>query len=148
MRILVVEDDAFKRDKLVDAVSDAVTNCAFEFARSYKSGLRSVVVGGCDLVLLDMTLPSFDISEEEDGGPPLVFGGREVLRQMKRRGIKTPVIVVTQFEQFDSSGSSITLAELTEQLAMDYADIVRDVVYYNPTQSGWRDHLRAALGVS
>lgn len=145
MRIAVVEDDAFKRDKLVEATKEVIPQAIFSFAKSYKSGLRLAVSQDHDLVLLDMTLPSFDITEEADGGPPLVYGGREILRQMARRRIEKPVILVTQFEQFEAANDALSLAELTDELREEYGHLLLATIYYNPTQSSWRDHLRTAL---
>lgn len=145
MKILIIEDDALKCAKITELVEEVNPAAVLSYARSYKSGLKAAVLKECDLILLDMTLPTFDITDEEEGGPPLAFGGREVLRQLRRHQVRVPVVVVTQFEQFESSGSTITLAELTSEMRAEFSDNFISTVYYNPTQSKWRDLLRQEI---
>ena len=145
MIIAVIEDDDLKCGKIVEFLKEAIPESRILIAKSYKSGLRLSIQPDLDLIILDMTLPSFDISADEDGGPPLVYGGRELLRQMKRRNVRAPVIVVTQYEQFESTGDVITLGDLTSEMSEEFPELFVGSVYYNPTQSRWRDSLRNAL---
>lgn len=145
MIIAVIEDDAFKCAKIIEVISEQLPAAEFRTARSYKSGLRAAIADDLDLIILDMTLPSFDISADEEGGPPLVYGGKELLRQMKRRGVATPVIVVTQFEQFETTGDAVTLEELNSEMRDEFSGSLVESIYYNPTQSRWRELLRSAV---
>lgn len=147
MIVAVIEDDAFKCAKIIEFLREQLPDAEFRTARSYKSGLRTAISSDLDLIILDMTLPSFDISVDEEGGPPLVYGGRELLRQMKRRAVVTPVIVVTQFEQFETTGDAVTLDELTSEMKEEFSGILIDSIYYNPTQSRWRELLKSAVSL-
>jgi DNA-binding response OmpR family regulator len=78
-RILVVEDDRSIREGIADAL--AYQGYAPVQADRADRGLEKALHGGCDLVLLDLVLPSGD--------------GLEVLRQVRAAKPTLPVIVLT-----------------------------------------------------
>src|SRR4051812_42581245 len=98
MRILLVEDEAPKRDNIRSLLSQMALLEGVQEARSVGSAIRALRSGSFDLILLDMSLPTFDIVAGESGGRPQGFGGVEVLRYMDRFQVTTPAIVVTAFE--------------------------------------------------
>jgi hypothetical protein len=87
-----------------------------------------------------MTMPSFDITVDEDGGRPQAYAGRELLRHMAENDIHTPAIVVTQFEKFGEGTDSLTLEQLDEQLKKEH-DQYRGTVYYNAASDDWKEAL-------
>ena len=96
---MLVEDEAPKREhiqRFLDAVGFAIE---LVFARSVNSALDKLESEKPDLLLLDMSLPTFDIGERESGGRPQGFGGTEVLRQMEMLGLSCPTIVITGYEK-------------------------------------------------
>ena len=78
-RILLVEDEP----GLVLTLSDRLARegYAIETTSDGESGLERAAAEGFDLVLLDVMLPSMN--------------GFDVLRELRRRGIETPVIMLT-----------------------------------------------------
>lgn len=142
MTALIVEDDELKMRRLQAFLTGEVPKLEIELARSYKSGLRAIVNRPYALVILDMTLPSFDIQWGTDGGRPLSLGGRELLRQMKRRAATYPTAVVTGFDTFGFGPEAVTLAQLNDELVREFSDFYLGSVYFNATTDDWRDHLR------
>ncbi|MCJ7996909.1 hypothetical protein J5N58_20810 [Rhizobium cremeum] len=145
MKILLIEDDDFKGERIGSFLVAELPDHHIERARSYKSGLRSLSSSEFALVILDMTLPTYDIQPGADGGRPMKLGGRELLRQMKRRLLGYPVVVVTGFDTFGSGSEATTLSTLDEDLATEFGGIYRGSVYFNATSDEWRDHLRLAI---
>jgi DNA-binding NarL/FixJ family response regulator len=145
MRILLVEDDELKRDVVVEFLQSAVNEAQINEARSFQSGLRAMLAGHFDVVILDMTMPTFDISEGEDGGRPQPYAGREMLRQMKRRGLHIPTLVLTQFDRFGEGGDALTLAELDEDLKQSHPENYRGAIYYAATDEEWKQKLQSML---
>lgn len=141
MKILLIEDDPNKKTQLCNFLSN-IKEVNIIQTNSYKSGLRAVVKDAYDLVILDMSMPTFDITINESGGRILPFAGKEILRQMKRRNIIIPTIVVTQFEKFGEYEKMIYLEELNEELAIEFSENYIDTVNYNPTSSSWIDSLK------
>ena len=142
MRVLIVEDDENKSQQLEVFVREVVPHAFIVVAKSYNSGLREILANYQDIILLDMTLPTYDIGLNEDGGRPQHYGGRLILQQMQRRSIVTPVVVVTQFDVFGEGAEKLTRDELDKQLRQDHSSIYLGTVYYNAAVEGWKGQLR------
>lgn len=140
MNILIVEDDLSKSDDLVAFSIREFPQCTYEVARSFQSGLRAVLEGSHDLVLLDMTMSNYDRSIEDDGGRPHHFAGREILRQMLREEVVTPAIVVTHFGRFGEEAEEVTLAELKADLEVRFPNYI-GTVHYRSNVNDWESQL-------
>lgn len=142
MNILIVEDDDQKYKHIS---SFLIESCEIKIKitrnKSLHSALDSITSNIFDLILLDMTLPTFDISVHEDGGRPQARAGREVLRQMKRRNINFPVIVITQFDVFGVGKDEITLDELNLQLMNSHHGTYLGAIYYSTYSDKWKKDL-------
>jgi DNA-binding response OmpR family regulator len=79
MRILIVEDDAQLGDGLLHGLREA--GFAADWVRDGAAAERALVAEGFGAVVLDLGLPRVD--------------GREVLRRLRARGDRTPVLVLT-----------------------------------------------------
>lgn len=148
MQILLIEDDEEKLRQITDFLMSSFTEPKVVVARSFDAGLRKVISDSTttDVVLLDMSMPSYDISwREPTGGVPESFAGRELLAQMKLRSIRIPTIVVTMFDSFGEKPNKMSLEQLSAQLKQHYSPPFRDLVYYNSRQEGWRSALRESI---
>jgi CheY-like chemotaxis protein len=143
VKVLLVEDDENKRLRLLSVLQSIGSEVVC--AASYQGALRALLLAGYDAIVLDMTLPTFDISEEDDGGRPQALGGQELLRQMKRRRIGSPVIVVTQFDQFGERRDALTRQQLDAELRTHHRDIYAGLVFYDSTTEGWKEQLVVLL---
>src|SRR5260370_28108439 len=79
MRVLLVEDDAMIAQGLQTALRQG--GFAVDWMRDGKSAAGALQAAVCDLVLLDLGLPLRD--------------GIDVLRELRKRGDATPVIILT-----------------------------------------------------
>jgi CheY-like chemotaxis protein len=144
MRVLVVDDDDNKRRQLCRAVNDTVAVAEITERRSYQSALRALITGNYELVVLDMTMPTFDVASDDDGGRTQAYAGRELLRQMEARAVRTPAIVVTQYEQFGGE-TGLTLGELNAQLAALHPDVYVGSIFFDITTANWRHEFAALI---
>ncbi|UHS55579.1 response regulator [Agrobacterium vaccinii] len=145
MKFLLVEDDENKREQIVRWVAELYPDAEFTLARSLQSGVRAVKENAVECVLLDMTLPNYDVGPEEPGGRKThSFGGRELLKQMDRFDIDIPVIVITQFETFGKSPDAMDLGELDVQLAKEHRNYIASI-YYHASMHGWKEKLRICI---
>lgn len=145
MRVLLVEDDENKWSQVSTFVKSVAPNVKLEIARSLQSGLRAVRTCPPDLILLDMTLPTYDVGPDEAGGQIHPLGGRIFLAQMDRFDIAIPVVVVTQFETFGKDTDQMTLDDLDKDLRKRYGNIYRGTVYYHAAIEDWKDTLQTYL---
>jgi CheY-like chemotaxis protein len=146
MKILIIEDDEDKLLQMTTLLSEALV-AEVVVARSFAEGLRALASNQkYDVLLLDMSMPNFNISSREPtGGVPESFAGRDFLAQMKLRSISTPTIVVTMFDSFGDENSRVSIEALTDQLRKEYSPPFVDLVYYNSRKEGWRAALRGAI---
>jgi len=78
-KMLVIEDER----KLADAIAEGLvrSGCGVSVAYSGEKGLELIHESQVDLIILDIMLPR--------------LGGLETLREMRRGGFKTPVLILT-----------------------------------------------------
>lgn len=139
MKILIVEDNQKKLKNLRKWIENTIDKADVEEAISYTSGVRKIYEGGWDLVLLDMSLPTYDITPQEQGGDKKPLAGKEIMRRMIFRKISTPVIIVTQFETFGDK--EISINSLNEEFVKEYSSIWRGTINYDEIKMTWIEEL-------
>ena len=77
MRILIVEDIEAKMKVIEECISGVREDWEFIEAMSYSDGLQKIYLGGWDLVLMDMSLPTYNISHTESGGTKKPVAGKD-----------------------------------------------------------------------
>lgn len=147
MKILLVEDDKGKARQLVEVLHQQFPTVPIVERRSFQSGLAEALTTRPDIILLDMSIPSYDSDSEraEAGEDFRPYGGREILREVARKRIKSKVIIVTQYAVFTQGVDVMTLDELKEHLASSFAGNYVTTVYYQAAQSNWKNELITAL---
>lgn len=140
MNVLLIEDDETKRRNIVTYVKKLGEN-NITTSGSVNSSVRLLRQQTFDLVLCDMSLPTFDVKAGERGGRPQGFGGREIMRQMIRFEIKTPVIIITQYATFGGPYENMALEELATQLSTEQPTNYKGLVYYNSAFDTWKNDL-------
>jgi two-component system OmpR family response regulator len=85
MRILIVEDDPVLSDGLIRSLRSS--DYAVDFATDGAAADHILSASSFDLVILDLGLPRLE--------------GYEVLRRLRRRGSKTPVLILTALDSLE-----------------------------------------------
>jgi len=137
MKFLIVDDDVNKVNSLSQFVEEKYHEVAVEKSSSFQSGLKKINNNCYDIILLDMSMPLFDITPEEHGGRPSPLAGKDILHRMKKRKITIPVIIVTQYEDFDG----VPLERLGEKLFEEFPNIFMGYVFYSATHENWKNDL-------
>ena len=146
IHILLVEDEKPKQTHIQRFLDQVATDVTVSVARSVNTALDCLEEKPSDLLLLDMSLPTFDVGERESGGRPQGFGGIEILRLMTHAGIACPTIVITGYEAFtQKSGQRVELAQMREELIREFPKIFRGVLHYNSTYDEWERELAKTL---
>jgi hypothetical protein len=145
MKMLIIEDDSHKMRRIAEEVKAFQKDADITEARSYRSGIANLMSLSFDFVLLDMSLPNFDISPEEDGFQTDPFAGRSILSEMFRKRVYTPTAVITMFDTFGDGNDLMTLDELDKELAQNFPQIYRGLVYYNSSEINWKEALRKIM---
>lgn len=147
MKVLIVEDDGFKEQDITEMVAKCLPVATIEHRRSYQSGLAAAISLRPEIVLLDMSIPTFDVAlnSGETGGRPRPYGGRDLLKELTRRKIGSKVIVVTQYDMFGEGQDLMTLEQLKVGLAQQFPNNYLTTVFYKSEQSEWRTAIAEAL---
>ncbi len=153
MKVLIVEDEFDKREKITSYLYSVFESSQLEIveSESLRSGLKTLLqVSDIDVVLLDMSMPGFDItSDEPGGGEPESYAGKELMSQMRLRNIKVPVIVITQYKKFKKE--NISLEELTEEFQTQFPDFFMGTIHFSSAVEGWKksllDYLKKVQGL-
>jgi len=145
MKILLVEDEEPKRKNTLIALKKAVREPVVVEAKSVTSALRELRKSKFDLILLDMSMPTFDVGPGEGGGRPQGFGGIELLRSMDRYQLTVPTVVITAYEQFTSGGTQISLDTLQGTLTSSHPATFKGLVFYNSVVASWAEDLKRKI---
>ncbi|MGD0107878.1 MAG: hypothetical protein ABSC06_28130 [Rhodopila sp.] len=145
MNVLVVEDDEFKAADLLKLLQEGVTGAVIIRAASVTSALRAITYGKFDLIVLDMSLPTFDLSGPGGGGSPQGQGGVEILRLARRLEAKTQYIVVTQYPDVEIDGSDVPLAQAAKRLSSHFGIHVKACLPYEFDRDDWQHAFKRAL---
>lgn len=145
MNLLIIEDDMNKIKQIKDVIEVNYKEIIVQEAYSYQSGMEIVLDLSPDIILLDMSLPTYDITTKEKGGRPRSFGGRDILSEIKRKKIDSKAIIVTQFEDFQDEKESKNLYELKKQLAREFKRNYIGTVFYQPSGIEWQSELKKII---
>ncbi|MFT5297676.1 MAG: CheY-like chemotaxis protein [Colwellia sp.] len=142
MKILLVEDDEYKIDLIVPFIKSMILDVDLTFAASVKSAKKELDNDNeIHVVLLDMTLPTFDMTAGSSGGRPQGFGGLEVLRYMEMVEDSRPVIIVTQFQSFDTDEGTKDISYLNDLLEKEGFENFKGIVPFSSSTESWKDEL-------
>lgn len=145
--ILLVEDEAPKRQHIERFIDQLFRSATVRIARSVNGAYDAIEARMPDLLLLDMSLPTFDIGDRETGGRPQGFGGIEILRYMAAIDIICPTIVITGYDAFPRQGDQpVGLADLRGELEAEFPQLLRGVLHYNSTVDEWKIALNRIFG--
>ena len=149
MKILLVEDDDDKAERVLEFLYASFAEVSVLLKKSLHEGLLTLIAekNSLDLVLLDMSMPNFDIADAEPtGGKPENLAGRDLLTQMKLRKIVIPTIVLTMYDSFEKETERKSIGELKTQLQNDFQPVYKGLIQYSTTQEGWQSSLLKLIG--
>lgn len=144
MKCLLVEDDKYKANNIEDVLNK---NFNIEIVRkmSFKPALIEALNSEYDFILLDMSMLTFDITSDEKGGRPRHYAGKEIILKMQYRNIDTPVIVITQFQNFGEGSGQMNLTDLIKQLESINYKGYQETILYNMVGSEWQEKLLSRI---
>lgn len=141
MKFLIIEDDDYKKNKIVDYIVDIFGDVTFKSAKSVNSAVLLLENLADDyIVLLDMSLPTYDI-DNSSGGKPQGFGGKEILRNMEFLDLNNKVIVITQYESIPLGEEDIGSIQIKRELEEEFEDIFQDLIHFNVVSDAWKEKL-------
>jgi len=139
MKVLFIEDNPQKLKQVSDFIEQQYDNIELTVRRSYNSGLRELIKNNSySLILLDMSLPNYDIEPGESGGDFEKYAGKFLLNEMYRRDITIKVLIITMYLNYVDE-------EFSSELKDNFPNYL-GVVYYNVKEpDGWKNELKLKI---
>ena len=141
MRILIIEDNLNKLKQIRNLLENKYLSCQVDETYAFNNGMNKVLKNNWDLVVLDMSLPTYKISSTESGGDKKPVAGKNIMKRMLNKNILSPVVVITQFETFDDD--KISLESLNKEFETSYSQIWKGTIYYGDDE--WTSNFEALL---
>lgn len=141
MKFLIIEDNRSKLGELKKFLKQNYPSVTIHDALSYTAGLRRVYDEKWDLILLDMSLPVYDMNQQDSGGDKKPVAGKEIMKRMLHKKIVIPTVVVTQFDTFGESG--ITIDSLNKEFENTMREIWKGTVNYGSNM--WANDLKTII---
>ncbi|MNG62702.1 hypothetical protein D3C78_46420 [compost metagenome] len=136
--IYIVEDSDLKIQKIESfLLTNNYTKDQIMIFKSYQSGVQAILKAPPELIILDMSIPTFDKSIDSREGRLRPLGGYDVMKKILFNKIKTRVVVLTQLEFFGEGVEKISFDQLKLKCSENFSDIFLDCIYYSPTESSW-----------
>lgn len=141
MKVLVIEDNPNKLKQIKSFLNEYYDQPQIEETYSFNGGKAKLYEEEWDLILLDMSLPTYDITHTEYGGDKKPVAGKNLMKRMLNRKIFTPVIIITQFETFDDD--RISLDSLNQEFNEKFSSIWKGTIFYG--NDDWNIELKKLL---
>jgi DNA-binding NarL/FixJ family response regulator len=152
MLVYLVEDDPLKSVKisqfLLSAPFGIEMGLGIEVFGSFQSGLKAIIRNMPDLILLDMTLPTFDRNSDAGEGRLRPLGGYELMRKLKLRKLDFSAVVVTQLETFGEGVDRTNYKEITQQCHDEFLSNFLGSVHFGPSSDSWKFELEKIITVN
>lgn len=146
--VLIVEDDEHKIVDLKRELLDVRPDVIVRAERSVRAGVIAVTSQEFDLLILDLSLPTFDETARNSGGLGQPQGGLEVLRMLRMRDLRPPIIIVSQYYQVQFGSTYVATEKATSRIAADLNAHVVATILYKLQTDAWVDKFRKAVEVA
>lgn len=137
MKLLLVEDDEHKMNNIISYIDTLNKEIVVVTARSVESGVQAAVDSQYDLILLDMTIPNFDITDKSDGGKSYKNGGEIIVKELLDEDVVFRCAVITQYETFNNETIDQISQRIRQLCGNDYLGYVK----YSTNTESWREEL-------
>ncbi|MDY7530355.1 response regulator [Pseudomonas sp. Bout1] len=139
MKILVIEDNHLKREKVVDFLKSEHGAEVFE-AAAYNSGLTIASESHFDFIVLDMSMPTFDRTETDRGGRFRTLAGKEIATRLKKLNRLSPFAVLTGYTDFSDDTRNLSIDQIRDLLTV-MGDYYKGTIFFDSANSKWKETL-------
>jgi len=141
VKILIIEDEAVKADRIEHAIKESVITVHITRECSYNSALRRILKDSFDLLIVDMLLPAFSGRQAHGEEANLPYGGKELLLELARRRRPFKAVVLTQYEEFGAGADKKTFDQLDREMKVILGKSFLATLNYRIGNTAWRREL-------
>jgi CheY-like chemotaxis protein len=143
--ILIVEDDAFKLQRISQCLERLPDNPQMTIVTSVQAAVALLAKNQYDIILLDMALPSHDI---RSGGAPassLLSGGLEIIMELAFLRRQERVVIITQYPEIEIEGNLVSVDQAHAALRQLCDVNLAAVIHYKHEEASWEAALLKAV---
>ena len=144
MRILIVEDDPFKLNRLLSETVQLRSKGRTRSVTSLQQAMSVLESETFDVVLLDMAIPSHDSAAGSSDVYSQPVGGLDILLNLALSGRPEKVIVITQYPTVELNREHVPLSRLIGHLEKEDVFNVKGVILFSEDRP-WQSQLRTLL---
>lgn len=139
MNILLIEDMPRKAERIKEVLLKNFTDIELTEVSSYHSAIEDITEHGneYDAILLDMSMNTYNVSIEENGGIPEPFAGIRILEKLYLNEIETNVIVISMYHKIEGKDFKEIGSELKEQ----YPNLYDGFILFSFDKNDWKQKL-------
>lgn len=143
MKILFIEDEIVKQNDILKYLNEELSQNEVKVAHSLMGGMLALRKCEFEMVLLDMSLPLYDLNGEDEGINEFeAFGGIEILDEIERKELSVKVLVITAFDVIEDDTKKIHLEQLDQQMKENYSNIYLGCIHYDQSSLEWKSELK------
>jgi hypothetical protein len=145
MKIYMIEDNPLKAENVLVYINDILENVEVYIFESFQSGLKAILKEMPDLIVLDMTIPTFDRSGGDREGRLRPLGGMDLMKKLALRDLDFKAIVVTQLETFGEGDGKRTFEEINALCKSEFKGMYLGGFQYLQGSNNWKQGLSEVL---
>jgi CheY-like chemotaxis protein len=148
MEILIADDQSEKHRTIEEFLNESFQSCSIDHSYSFKSTRDKIISKKYDIILLDMTMPSFDSKQNVEIMSEVkkrALAGRDIVQTMNYRCINSHVIIVTQFDVFGRHNQLTSIEEIATDLIHTYPNLVKGYILWDYQGDSWKDSLKKLI---
>ena len=144
MNVLVIEDNQLKREKIVNFLEQYAMINVRE-AASYNSGLTIAMNEIFDLIIIDMSMPTFDKTDMTQGGRFRSIAGKEIALKLKKHNKLPTFVILTGYRDFSVNTENLSLEEIHEILS-SLGSVYKGYIIFDSAEIYWQEKLSEIIG--
>lgn len=145
MNLLLIEDNDLKKEKILSFILESFPDINITTASSYNTAMTLALDNVYDLMILDMSIPTYEKNENNRGGRFRVFGGREIAQRLKKMEKLPNFLVLTGYKDFKNDIEKITFDQLAEIMSKIDSSFL-GMIHYESASSKWKSETLLAIG--
>ncbi|MEY9335514.1 DNA-binding NarL/FixJ family response regulator [Pseudomonas protegens] len=139
MKVLIIEDNQLKREKIMDYLRQSFEVSIME-AASYNSGLTAAHDEEFDFMILDMSMPTFDRNESTQGGRFRPLAGRDIAAKLAKSKKLMPFVVLSGYKDFSVNEQTLSIDQIHDLLATLGGEY-KGCIQFDSTELSWKEKL-------
>ena len=139
MNVLLIEDMPRKAERIKEVLQTQFPKIRLFEESSYHTAIEIIAEHGkeYEVILLDMSMNTYNVSVEENGGIPEPFAGVRILEKLFLYEIQTRVMVISMYHKIEGRD----FKEIADELSEQYPNLYEGFILFSFDKNDWKQKL-------